>query len=32
MPVHEMTYEERDQMYDQALKKMGIERWKKMVI
>ena len=28
MPVHEMTYEERDKMYDQAMKKMGIERWK----
>jgi hypothetical protein len=28
MPVHELTYEERDQMYDQAMKKMGIERWK----
>ncbi len=26
MAVREITYEERDKMYDQALKKMGIER------
>jgi hypothetical protein len=26
MAVHEITYEERDKMYDQALKRMGIER------
>jgi uncharacterized pyridoxamine 5'-phosphate oxidase family protein len=26
MAVREITYEERDQMYDQAFKKMGIER------
>ena len=26
MAVREITYEERNQMYDQALKKMGIER------
>jgi hypothetical protein len=26
MTVHELTYEERDQMYDAALKKMGIKR------
>jgi nitroimidazol reductase NimA-like FMN-containing flavoprotein (pyridoxamine 5'-phosphate oxidase superfamily) len=25
MAVREITYEERDKMYDQALKKMGIE-------
>ena len=26
MAVRELTYEERDMMYDQAFKKMGIER------
>ena len=26
MAVHELTYEERDKMYDQAFEKMGIER------
>lgn len=28
MAVHEMTYEERDTMYDQAFSKMGRKRWR----
>jgi len=27
MAVHEITYEERNKMYDRALEKMGIQRW-----